>query len=153
MESLMLPLPLLLMLLLVLPLGTHLTEAEAAVREGGWITAAVDKEVAPVGDVKTDLLSLEQEIGGSMESQLSTAGVVGEQNGKRRAARGLWFSGGLTGYPFGNWGSGYAWSYPGYGYYGGLPYNGNGNGYGLGYGYGGIGYYPSYLGYQKIILG
>ncbi|SPP87857.1 shematrin-like protein 1 [Drosophila guanche] len=119
----------LLLLLLLLPLrGTHLTGASAV-----SIGAAVDKEVAPVGDVTTDLLSLEPEIGGS-------AVRTAQQRGGRRA-RGIFFSGGITGYPFGGWG-------------------GWGQGYGYGYGYGSYGltptyygYYPGYLGYQKIIIG
>ncbi|KAH8273155.1 hypothetical protein KR018_006866 [Drosophila ironensis] len=110
--------------------------------------AAVDKDVAPVGDVKTDLPPLEQEIGGS------TAGDVGQRKQlppiHRRRTRGLFFSGSITGFPW------YAWPFSGYNnnFYGPPPYGygyGNGNGYGLGYGYGG--FYPGYLGYQKIIIG
>ncbi|BFF90779.1 shematrin-like protein 1 [Drosophila madeirensis] len=115
--------------LLLLLRGTHLTGASVV-----SIGAAVDKEVAPVGAVTTDLLSLEPEIGGS-------AVRPAQQRGGRRA-RGIFFSGGFTGYPFG-----YGWSLPGQGY-----------GYGYGYGSYGLpptyyGYYPGYLGYQKIIIG
>jgi len=127
-----LPLPLQLRLLLlplamILLLGTHLSGA-----------SAVDKDVAPVGYVKTDLLSLEQEIGGAADSQRNLLPV--------RRRRGIFFSGSIGGLPFLNWASGYSWAYPGY------PYNYYGSpspGY---YGYG-SGYYPGYLGYQKIIIG
>ncbi|XP_017117241.1 uncharacterized protein LOC108139137 [Drosophila elegans] len=126
-------LPLLLLLLLpILVLGTHLSGASAA-----------DKDVAPVGDVKTDLLSFEQEIGGSAVRDVETVRNV--LPGRRR--RGIFFTGGITGFPFLNWGSGYSWAYAGY------PYNYYGSpspGY---YGYS-SGYYPGYLaGYQKIIIG
>uniref|UniRef100_B3P434 GG17040 n=2 Tax=Drosophila erecta TaxID=7220 RepID=B3P434_DROER len=129
-----LPLPSLLPLAMILLLGTHLSGA-----------SAVDKDVAPVGDVKTDLLSLEQEIGGAAlpgksesDSQRSVLPV--------RRRRGIFFSGSIGGLPFLNWATGYSWAYPGY------PYNYYGSpspGY---YGYG-SGYYPGYLGYQKIIIG
>ncbi|XP_016987733.1 uncharacterized protein LOC108050528 [Drosophila rhopaloa] len=128
-----LPLLLLLLLLPLFVLGTHLSGA-----------SAVDKDVAPVGDVKTDLLSFEQEIGGSAVRGESMRNLL---PGRRR--RGIFFSGGITGFPFLNWGSGYSWSFSGY------PYNYYGSpapspGY---YGYG-SGYYPGYLpGYQKIIIG
>jgi len=116
----------------ILLLGTHLSGA-----------SAVDKDVAPVGDVKTDLLSLEQEIGGSSVWNLHPAVWRG-----RRRRRGIFFSGGITGFPFLNWANGYPWSgYPGYNYYG--YYGQQSPGY---YGYG-SGYYPGYLGLQKIIIG
>lgn len=130
-------------LLLPLRLGTHLTEA-AAVNDGGDgggvgidINAAVDKEVAPVGVVKTDLLSLEQEIGGNPE-QVAAA----------RKARSFLLSlgagpawlGGSLGYGFAGYGG---YGYPGYGYGYNYPYY---SGYGSGY-------YPGVFGYQKIIIG
>ncbi|XP_037730101.1 uncharacterized protein LOC119560630 [Drosophila subpulchrella] len=122
----------------ILLLGTHLSGA-----------SAVDKDVAPVGDVKTDLLSLEQEIGGSAvrDGSASVWNLHPVGRGRRRR-RGIFFSGGITGFPFLNWANGYPWSgYPGY------PYNGyygqQSPGY---YGYA-SGYYPGYLGLQKIIIG
>ncbi|KAH8241345.1 hypothetical protein KR032_008522 [Drosophila birchii] len=132
------------MLLLLLPLmllpGTHLSGAVAA-------ASSVDKDVAPVGDVKTDLLSLEQEIGGSAVRQGAVWNLLPgqQQQQQRRRRRGIFFSGGFTGFPFAGWSGGYSWSFPGYpyNYYGSTP------GY---YGYG-SGYYPGYLGYQKIIIG
>lgn len=139
-----------LLLLLLLRLSTtHLTEA-AAVKGGGGgnvglvgganINAAVDKEVAPVGVVKTDLLSLEQEIGGNPAAE--------QQGAAGRKARSFLFSlgagpawiGGSLGYGYGYAGYGY----PGYGYSGyNYPYY---SGYGSGY-------YPGVFGYQKIIIG
>ncbi|KAH8247462.1 hypothetical protein KR038_004569 [Drosophila bunnanda] len=131
------------MLLLLLPLmllpGTHLSGAMAA-------ALPVDKDVAPVGDVKTDLLSLEQEIGGSAVRKGTVRNLhPGQQQHHQRRRRGIFFSGGFTGFPFAGWSGGYSWSFPGYpyNYYGSTP------GY---YGYG-SGYYPGYLGYQKIIIG
>ncbi|XP_017139504.1 uncharacterized protein LOC108153919 [Drosophila miranda] len=121
----------LLLVLVLLMRGTHLTGA-AAVSVG----AADDKEVAPVGDVTTDLLSLEPEIGGSLVRREEQ----GQQRGARRE-RGIFLSVGFPGYPFGGWGSGYGWSLPGLGY----------GSYGLAPTY--YGYYPGYLGYQKIIIG
>lgn len=130
----------LLLLLLMLSLGTHLTEAAAAAATaaviGVGVDAAVDKEVAPVGVVKTDLLSLGQEIGGNPASEraarharsfLFGVGGVGP----------AWIGGGPpVGY-------GYGWGYPSYGYYS-SPY----------YSYGGYGdYYPSVFGFKKIIIG
>ncbi|XP_017046345.2 uncharacterized protein LOC108091580 [Drosophila ficusphila] len=129
--SLLQVLPLLLLLPILL-LGTHLSGA-----------SAVDKDVAPVGDVKTDLLSLEQEIGGSAVRG-SGSGRNLLPSGRRR--RGIFFSGSITGgFPFFNWGNGYSWSFAGYPY----SYYNSGPGY---YGYN-SGYYPGYLGYQKIIYG
>lgn len=138
------------LLLLVMPLlfplrlSTHLTEA-AAVNGGGVrvdINAAVDKEVAPVGVVKTDLLSLEQEIGGN-------PAAATEQGAAARKARSFLISlgagpawlGGSLGYGFAGYGG---YGYPGYGY-GGYNYP-----YYSGYGFG---YYPGVFGYQKIIIG
>ncbi|EDV41696.1 uncharacterized protein Dana_GF17375 [Drosophila ananassae] len=120
----------LLLHILILLWGTHLTGAAAA-------ASAVDKDVAPVGDVKTDLLSLEQEIGGSVVRHGTERAQI---PGRRR--RGIFFSGSITGFPW------YSWSFSGY------PYN---NYYNYGtppgyYGYG-SGFYPGYLGYQKIIIG
>lgn len=135
-------------LLLPLRLSTHLTEA-AAVNGGGDgggvrvdINAAVDKEVAPVGVVKTDLLSLEQEIGGN-------PAAAAEQGAAARKARSFLLSlgagpawlGGSLGYGFAGYGG---YGYPGYGY-GGYNYP-----YYSGYG---SGYYPGVFGYQKIIIG
>lgn len=136
---------LLLPLLLLLRLGTtHLTEAAAVIGGGGNvglvgvdINAAVDKEVAPVGVVKTDLLSLEQEIGGNPAAE----------QGAGRKARSFLF--GLGAGPAWIGGSlGYGYGYAGYGY----------PGYGYGYNYPyyssyGSGYYPGVFGYQKIIIG
>ncbi|EDW24150.1 GL23977 [Drosophila persimilis] len=121
----------LLLVLVLLLRGTHLTGA-AAVSVG----AADDKEVAPVGDVTTDLLSLEPEIGGSAVRREEQE----QQRGARRE-RGIFLNVGFPGYPFGGWGSGYGWSLPGLGYgsYGPAPPY--------------YGYYPGYLGYQKIIIG
>lgn len=136
-------------LLLPLRLSTHLTEA-AAVNGGGDgggvrvdINAAVDKEVAPVGVVKTDLLSLEQEIGGN-------PAAAAEQGAAARKARSFLLSlgagpawlGGSLGYGFAGYGG---YGYPGYGY-GGYNYNPYYSGYGSGY-------YPGVFGYQKIIIG
>ncbi|XP_017001206.2 uncharacterized protein [Drosophila takahashii] len=132
---------LLLLLQTILLLGTHLSGA-----------SAVDKDVAPVGDVKTDLLSLEQEIGGSaVRDESATASVWNLHPGRHRRRRGIFFSGSITGFPFFNWASGYSgysWGYPGYPGYNGY-YGSQSPGY---YGYG-SGYYPGYLGYQKIIIG
>ncbi|EDW97256.1 uncharacterized protein LOC6536975 [Drosophila yakuba] len=133
------PMPLLLLAMILL-LGTHLSGA-----------LAVDKDVAPVGDVKTDLLSLEQEIGGAAVPGESESDSQRNPHPVRRR-RGIFFSGSIGGLPFLNWASGYSWAYPGYpyNYYGspGLP-GSQLPGY---YGYG-SGYYPGYLGYQKIIIG
>ncbi|EDW67371.1 uncharacterized protein [Drosophila virilis] len=130
---------LLLLLLLMLSLGTHLTEAAASAAAaviGVGDDAAVDKEVAPVGVVKTDLLSLEQEIGSNPASERAA-----------RHARSFLFGVGGAGPA---WiggvppvGYGYSWGYPSYGYYS-SPY----------YSYGGYGdYYPSVFGFKKIIIG
>ncbi|KAH8383093.1 hypothetical protein KR009_006687 [Drosophila setifemur] len=112
--------------MILLP-GTHLTGA-----------AAVDKDVAPVGDVKTDLPSLEQEIGGSAvrDEAGRKPGILGRQ----RRRRGIFFSGSFGAFPWYPWA--FAPNYPN-NYYGSSP------GY---YGYG-SGYYPGYLGYQRIIIG
>ncbi|XP_050744323.1 uncharacterized protein LOC108031261 [Drosophila biarmipes] len=123
----------------ILLLGTHLSGASAA-----------DKDVAPVGDVKTDLLSLEQEIGGSAvrDGSASVWNLL-PAGRRRRRRRGLFFSGSISGFPFLNWASGYSWAgYPGYAGYNGY-YGPQSPGY---YGYG-SGYYPGYLGFQKIIIG
>ncbi|XP_032589407.1 shematrin-like protein 1 [Drosophila mojavensis] len=127
--------PLLLSLLLLV---THLNVATAAAAViGVGVDAAVDKEVAPVGVVKTDLLSLEQEIGGN-----PAAGQAA-----RHPRSFLFGVGGVaSAWPVGY---GYGYGYPGYGYYG-SPYYGYG---GIG-GYGGYGgYYPGVFGYKKIIIG
>ncbi|XP_017084371.2 uncharacterized protein LOC108116831 [Drosophila eugracilis] len=119
----------------ILLLGTHLSGASTA-----------DKDVAPVGDSKTDLLSLEQEIGGSAVRVRVRESVSGRKLHPVRRRRGIFFSGSITGFPFLNWASGYSWAYSGYPY---NYYNSPSPGY---YGYG-SGYYPGYLGYQKIIYG
>lgn len=130
--------PMLLLWPLMLPPGTHLSGAVAAA--ASTAASSVDKDVAPVGDVKTDLLSLEQEIGGSAVRDERVRNLL---PGRHR--RGIFFSGGFAGFPFAAWSGGYSWSFPGY------PYNYYGSSPGY-YGYG-SGYYPGYLGYQKIIIG
>jgi len=126
---------LLLPLMLLLPLK-HLTEAAAVI--GGDVAAAVDKDVAPVGVVQTDLLSLEQEIGGN--PAMETESEMETEKGVRKT-RSFLFGVGAGAAPA--WiGGGYGWGYPGYGYYS-SPY----------YSYGNTGYYPGYFGYKKIIIG
>ncbi|KAH8417760.1 hypothetical protein KR222_005453, partial [Zaprionus bogoriensis] len=108
----------------------------SAVSSDGSVNAAVDKEVAPVGVVKADLLSLEQEIGGNPAAE--------EQAGRRRARSFLFSFGAGPAWLGGSLGYGYAgYGCAGYGY----------PGYGYGYPNYGTGYYPGVFGYQKIIIG
>ncbi|XP_034487821.1 uncharacterized protein LOC117791982 [Drosophila innubila] len=125
MHGMFMPLATLLPLMLLLPLK-HLTEA-------------VDKDVAPVGVAQTDLLSLEQEIGGNPAMEMETEMETETEKGVRKARS---FVFGVGAGPA--WiGGGYSWGYPGYGYYS-SPYY---------YSYGNTGYYPGYFGYKKIIIG
>ncbi|XP_060648113.1 heterogeneous nuclear ribonucleoprotein A0 [Drosophila nasuta] len=126
---------LLLLLLSMLLLGTHLTEATVNDVD---VAAAVDKDVAPAGGVvKTDLLSLEQEIGGN------PAATQGARRARFLLGLGVGIGPGLGlgigpgyGYGYGGYGAGYGWGYPSYGGYYSSPYYG-------------AGYYP----YKQIIIG